>query len=160
MAVGGQKNPRVILEDINGFFELLVMLGEYSIKKLIFTSSSAIYGAPQNPEMPMTEETPLKGSNMYAAGKVAGWVHRFILKKDLDVPEFPNPLSLSTEVGYYDGLGNKGSEWAYFTTGLSTKYALSKDISFVPGLYHQISMEDAVNTDDITYVQLSMRYVF
>ena len=71
-AVGGQKNPKLILDDINGFFGLLVMLGEYSIKKLIFTSSSAVYGAPENPELPMVEETPFRGRNMYAAGKIAG----------------------------------------------------------------------------------------
>jgi len=48
------------------------MLGEYNIKKLIFASSVAIYGVPDNPELPMTEETPLRGRNMYAAGKMTG----------------------------------------------------------------------------------------
>jgi UDP-glucose 4-epimerase len=68
----GQKNPRGILEDINSFFELLVMLVEHGIKKLIFASSVSVYGAPKNPELEMTEDTPFNGRAMYAAGKIAG----------------------------------------------------------------------------------------
>lgn len=92
--------------------------------------------------------------------KVAGWVHRFLLGYDINVLQLPNPLHLSTEVAYYDGLGNKGHDWAYFTTGLSTKFKLNDNLSFIPGVYHQISMEDSVNTNDVTYVALSMKYKF
>ena len=68
----GQKNPRGVLEDVNSFFELLVMLVEYGIKKLIFASSVSVYGMPKNPETEMTEDTPFNGRTMYAAGKIAG----------------------------------------------------------------------------------------
>ena len=68
----GQENPRVILEDINSCFELLVMLVENGIKKLIFASSVSVYGAPKYPELEMTEDIPFNGRAMYAAGKITG----------------------------------------------------------------------------------------
>jgi len=89
-----------------------------------------------------------------------GWVHRFILKKDVDVPEIPNPVSVSTEIAYYDGLANRGHDWAYFTTGLSTILKVNDNLSFIPAVYHQISMEDSVSTNDVTYAMLSMKYKF
>lgn len=93
--------------------------------------------------------------------KNVGAVHRFLLGYDMGVPEFPNPLKLTTEVAYYDGLSNRVSDWAYFTVGLSTKFAITKDISFVPGLYHQLTMDDSISKHkDITYTMLSMKYKF
>ena len=68
----GQKNPRGVLEDINSFFELLTMLVEYGIKKLIFASSVSVYGVPKDPELEMTEDSPFSGRTMYAAGKITG----------------------------------------------------------------------------------------
>lgn len=93
--------------------------------------------------------------------KNVGAVHRFLLGYDMGVPEFPNPLKLTTEVAYYDGLSNRVSDWAYFTVGLSTKFDITKDISFVPGLYHQLTMDDSISKHkDITYTMLSMKYKF
>ena len=92
--------------------------------------------------------------------KITGWVHRFILGKNVYVQDFKNPLYLSGELAYADGLGGVGHDWAYFTAGISTKFDITDNISFVPGLYQQISMEDTVNTNDDTYVQLSMKYKF
>jgi len=98
-----------------------------------------------------------QNSNAY----VTGWVHRFILGYDLNVPEIPVPLYLSSEVAYTDGLGGAAHDWSYATFGLSTKLKISDNLSFVPGLYQQISMDDSVNTrDDVTYCKLSMKYKF
>jgi len=97
----------------------------------------------------------------YANRKVTGWVHRFLLGYDMAVPELPNPLHLTTEVSYYDGLGNRVHDWAYFTAGISTKFNITENLAFVPGLYHQVTMDDSISKHkDITYTMLSMKYKF
>ena len=97
----------------------------------------------------------------YANRNVTGWVHRFLLGYDMTVPELPNPLHLITEVGYYDGLGNKVHDWGYFTAGISTKFNITDNLAFVPGLYHQVTMDDSISKHkDITYTMLSMKYKF
>ena len=90
----------------------------------------------------------------------AGWVHRFILGYDLNIPEIPGPLHLSSEVAYTDGLGGAEHEWSYNTFGISTTLKITENLTFVPGIYHQISMEDTVSTNDVTYTSLSLRYKF
>lgn len=103
-------------------------------------------------------EYPVSGGD--SNRKIAGWVHRFRLGYDVLVPELPNPLHLSTEVAYTDGLCAAEHDWSYFTTGLSTKFKIADNMTFVPGIYHQISMEDSVNTNDVTYAKISMKYKF
>ncbi len=93
--------------------------------------------------------------------KNVGWVHRFLLGYDMKVFELPRPLHLSTEVARYEGLANRASRWAYFTAGVSTKFDVTKNLSFVPALYHQVTMSSAISKHkDITYTVLSMKYKF
>lgn len=89
-----------------------------------------------------------------------GWVHRFILGYDLDCPEIPAPLHLSSEVAYNDGLLGRVHDWAYTTFGVSTEVEINKNMAFVPGLYHQFSMDDSICKRDVTYAMLSMNYKF
>lgn len=98
------------------------------------------------------------GSN-YKYSYITGWVHRFKLDYDLNVPELPQPLRLSSEVAYTDGLGGADHDWSYATFGISTKLRITDKLTFVPGLYHQISMDDSVSRrKDVTYCILSMKY--
>ena len=99
------------------------------------------------------------GSN-YKHHNITGWVHRFGLGYDLSVPELSNPLHLSGELAYTDGLGGAEHDWSYATFGASTKFKITGNLSFIPGLYHQISMDDSVCKRDVTYCSLSMRYKF
>ena len=93
--------------------------------------------------------------------KNAGWVHRFLLAYDMNVDELPNPLKLTTEVAYYDGLGNRVNDWAYFTAGLSTSFNITENLAFIPRIYHQVTMDDSISKHkDITYTMLSMKYKF
>lgn len=93
--------------------------------------------------------------------KISGAVHRFLLSYGLNIPDLKNPVKLSTEVAYYDGLGNKVSDWAYFTAGISTKIDITENLAFVPGVYHQVTMDDSISRHkDITYTMLSMKYKF
>ena len=97
----------------------------------------------------------------YTNRDVTGWVHRFILSYDMAVPQLPNSLRLSTEVAYYDGLGNKTHDWGYFTMGLATKFDITENLSFVPGIYHQTTLDESISSrKDITYTILSMKYKF
>ena len=91
----------------------------------------------------------------------SGWVHRFILGYDLETPQTPVPIHLSSEVAYTDGLGGAAHDWSYATFGASTKFEITENLAFVPGVYHQVSMDDSVcRRKDVTYCILSMRYKF
>ena len=93
--------------------------------------------------------------------KNAGWVHRFLIGRDINAFNLPNPVNLTTEVAYYDGLANRVSDWAYYTAGMSTKFNITNNLAFVPALYHQVTMDDSISKHkDITYTMLSMRYKF
>lgn len=71
----GEKNPQAVLEnDIVGFFNLLTLLTELGIKKLIHASSIAVYGAPKDPSQLITEEAPIGTRDMYGAAKIVGEV--------------------------------------------------------------------------------------
>lgn len=98
----------------------------------------------------------------YANSNTTGWVHRLGLGYKLPVSGLVEPLKLTSEIAYNDGYGGptKDHDWAYATFGVATKYALSKNLSLIPGLYHQISMDDSVNTHDVTYCKISMKYNF
>ena len=101
------------------------------------------------------------GSN-YRNRSITGWVHRFGLCYKLCVPELPEAIRLSSEIAYTDGLGGPSvdHDWSYATFGASTKLRITDNLSFVPGLYHQISMDDSVCKHDVTYCKLSMKYKF
>jgi len=93
-------------------------------------------------------ETPVSGGD--ANRKVAGWIHRFGF--DLPIKNEVLPLKLSSEVAYYGGLGNTTHDWAYANVGLSSSFPVCPNVTFVPGIYQQISFDDAVNSNkDITY---------
>lgn len=98
----------------------------------------------------------------YNNRKSAGWIHLFGLGYKLNVPELSEPLNLSAEISYRDGTGGgtKDHDWSHATLGVSTKFKISENLSFVPGVYHQISMDDSVCRRDITYCKLSMKYKF
>ena len=105
-------------------------------------------------------ETPA-GSG-YDNRDIAGWHHSFGLNRKLEIADIP-PITASAFVDYKDGLGggNIDHDWSHATFGLSTKVRISDNLSFVPGLYHQVTMDKSVSSrKDITYCTLSMKYEF
>ena len=101
----------------------------------------------------------------YDNNKISGWLHIFGVDYNLNVPDLPNPVSLSADVVYKDAAGcttasPKDHDWSHATLGISTKFAINKNLTFVPGVYHQISMDKSTNTRDVTYCKLSMKYKF
>ena len=98
----------------------------------------------------------------YNYAYITGWVHRFRLDYKIDLPQLlPTPLNLSNELAYTDGLGDAAHDWSYYTIGLSTKFAITENLTFAPGIYHQTTMDNSISKrDDITYTILSMKYKF
>jgi hypothetical protein len=91
----------------------------------------------------------------------SGWAHRFILGYDLQTPRIPEPLHLSSEVAYSDGIIGSDHDWAYATFGISTRFDITENMAFVPGVYQQITMDRSINQNkDITYCILSLKYKF
>jgi len=99
------------------------------------------------------------GSN-YRHHNITGWAHRFMLGYDLNLSTIPEPLHLSSELAYTDGLGGAVHDWSYATFGVSSGFKVTDNLTFVPGVYHQLSMDDSVCEHDVTYCILSMKYKF
>ena len=92
---------------------------------------------------------------------ITGWLHRFGLGYDLKVNELPNPLQLTSEVAYTDGLEGAAHDWSYATFGIATKLKITDKLTFTPRLYHQITMDKSITSrHNITYCVLSMTYKF
>jgi hypothetical protein len=71
-------------------------------------------------------------------------------------------LNLISEVAYTDGLGgrNVDHDWSYANAGVSTTVKITDDLTFVPAVYYQLSMDDSVNEHDELYGILSMKLRF
>ena len=103
-------------------------------------------------------------------GTASGWAHIFMLDYGLPIPgllpETPEQiLHLHTELVYNDGVHpggrNADHDWSNIVFGVSTDFDLGNNLSFTPGVYHQITMDDSVNDDkDETWVSLNMKYSF
>jgi len=111
------------------------------------------------------------GSRNLSGGTSSGWAHIFMLDYGLTVPGLlpdtpEQTLRLHTEMVYNDGVdprphGNADHDWSNIVFGVETDFDLGNNLTFTPGVYHQITMDDSVNDDqDETWVSLSMRYTF
>ena len=103
-----------------------------------------------------------------------GWMHILGVGYDLTVPELIPELPeqvvhLSADLVYNGGVGaayatgGNGTvdhDWSHFVFGATTDFDLGNNLAFAPGIYHQASMEDSVNSSDETWVSLSLKYKF
>lgn len=72
LLLSAAKNPRGCLRDnINGMYNLLEVITQKKIKKLVYASSVSIYGSSKD-NVPMTEDHPLRNRTMYGASKIVG----------------------------------------------------------------------------------------
>jgi uncharacterized protein (TIGR02001 family) len=99
--------------------------------------------------------------------KQGGWAYMVALDYDLTITGFmPNipeqVIGLRGELWYNDGVGashvDSGLSHAVFS--VSSPLDLTNNLTFTPGVYHQLSMEDDVNTEDETWMSLSLAYKF
>jgi len=103
-----------------------------------------------------------------------GWVHLFGIRYDLSIlgllkNRAQQDVHLSADIAYNDGTGancnaqaNTGvdHDWSHAVFGISTDFELSDDITFTPGIYYQVSMDDSVNTSDEYWISLSLTHKF
>lgn len=67
------ENPLQVLEDIDGFKHILELSKDFNVKRILFSSSSEVYGEPV--ELPQNEHTtPLNSKLPYAVVKNVGEV--------------------------------------------------------------------------------------
>ena len=100
-----------------------------------------------------------------AVSAVSGWIHVVGLGYDLTVdgflPETPEQtLHLSAAAVFNDGVLGVDHDWSHAVFGVSTDFDLGNNLSLTPGVYYQSSWEDTVNTEDETWVGVSMKYKF
>ena len=110
-----------------------------------------------------------------AAHQNAGWAHVLGLGYDLSLatlsPELPaQMLNLSAVLVYNDGVapgvvtnaasGSIEHDWSHAVLGVSTNFQLDQNMTVTPGFYHQLSMEDSVNSGDETWFTVNMNYKF
>jgi hypothetical protein len=110
------------------------------------------------------------GARAPGGGTASGFAHIFMLDYGWTVPgilpDTPEQvLNLHTEFVYNDGVGPAGQnvdqDWSNAVFGISTDFDLGNDLTFTPGVYHQITMDKSVNPDqDETWVTLGVRYRF
>ncbi len=105
------------------------------------------------------------------ANEASGFAHVFMLDYGLSVPGIlpdtdEQVLRLHTELVYNDGVdprpGSTGvdHDWSNIVFGVETDFDLGNNLSFTPGLYCQVSMDDSVNDEDETWVNLGLKYKF
>lgn len=126
---------------------------KYSFPELLGSTGLVPYGIT-------TYDYPAHSDDGFNNNHWAGWVHRFGLSYDLNVPNMPSPLHLSSDIAYTDGLRAAAHDWSFATFGISTILKLNKNMAFVPGIYQQVSMDDSVCDHDVTYCIISMKYKF
>lgn len=96
-----------------------------------------------------------------------GWVHVFGLNYDWVlpgvIPETPEQtITLLADVTYNDGFMGAGvdHDWSHATIGAAAPIPVVENVTFTPAVYHQISMEDTVNTENDTWATLSLSCQF
>jgi hypothetical protein len=125
---------------------------------------------PSNSGSAVGSKAVLPGTTTPSTGTASGFAHIFMLDYGMSIegllPEIPEQiLNLHAEVIYNDGVGPNGAnvdqDWSNAVFGVSTNFDLGNNLTFTPGIYHQITLDDSVNDDkDETWVSLSMKYAF
>lgn len=70
----------------------------------------------------------------------------------------PLSLDLSAEVWYNGGQYNVDTGWSHAIFGSALNMPLSEKLTFTPGVYYQVSMEDDINDEDEWWTMLSLAY--
>ncbi|MFH1719118.1 MAG: hypothetical protein ABIF19_17320 [Planctomycetota bacterium] len=111
---------------------------------------------------------PSESETAAGARDISGWAHIFAVGYDWTVsgilPDTPEQtLHLSAETMYNDGMLVAGADhdWSHLLFGISTDFTLADNLSFTPGLYHQVTMDSSINDDkDETWLTLGVKCEF
>ena len=105
------------------------------------------------------------------SGGSSGFAHIAMLDYQFAIP---GPLSsipeqiikLHSELVFNDGVDPRpmgpgvDHDWSNLVLGASTDFDLGNNITLTPGVYHQLSFEDTVNTSDEWWATLGAKYAF
>lgn len=129
-----QKDPVAVLDDLGGIASFFALAQKYKAKKVLFASSSEVYGEPI--KMPNQENDPLNPKTTYGVVKAAG-------------EEF---------VKVYDGLGLPGTALRFFNVygprqdASSEGFVVGKFIKQVLSGQRPTVFGDGRQTRDFIYV--------
>lgn len=70
--------------NVNGTLKVLIAAKDTDVKKVVFASSSAVYG--DNESLPLREDTPLRPLSPYAVNKVTGEMYCQVFTKNYGLP--------------------------------------------------------------------------
>jgi opacity protein-like surface antigen len=138
----------------------------FGIKGLV-PSYVLIKGWPSN-------SNTLVGARNPNGGTYSGFAHVFMLDYALPTKGFitdEQTFNFHMETVYNGavdprpGGGYTDHDWTHVLLGVSTDFDLGHDLTFTPGVYHQITMEDdpvkGVNPDhNMTWASLTVKYKF
>ena len=107
-------------------------------------------------------------------GTYSGCAHVFMLDYALPLQGFitdEQTFNFHVETVFNDGVdprpagGYTSSDWTHVVMGVSTDFDLGNNLTFTPGVYHQITMEDSSTTGvspdhNITWASLTLKYKF
>jgi hypothetical protein len=98
----------------------------------------------------------------YDNRNMAGFIHAFGFDYSINIEDLQNPLNVSAEMEYRDGLGGDDfdHDFSHITLGASNAFEITGDLTFTPGIYYQISMDKSVNNENVIYTALNMHYEF
>lgn len=93
---------------------------------------------------------------------MAGFIHTFGVEYSMNIKDLQNPLNISADMEYRDGLGGDDfdHDFSHITLGTSSAFEITENLSFTPGIFYQISMDDSVCDEDVLYSALNMHYEF
>lgn len=142
------------LQELNGAFSWPKLLG---IKGLV-PSYVLVKMWPSNGDSPVSQAT--------------GFAHIFMLDYGLNIgsiiPDAKEQiLNLHAEVIYNDGVDPRPNgpgvdhDWSDAVFGVSTGFEVAKNLTFTPGIYHQVSMDKSVNNEKhLTWASAGLSYKF
>lgn len=129
-----QQDPLIVLDDLRGIASFFALAKKYRVKKVLFASSSEVYGEPL--KMPNREDDPLNPKTTYGVVKAAG--EEFVkVYSDLGLP--------GAALRFFNVYGpRQDSSSEGFVVGIFIKQALSGKRPTVFG--------DGLQTRDFVYV--------
>ena len=104
------------------------------------------------------------------APEASGFAHIFMMDYQFqlpgytaDIPELP--VRLHSELVYNDGVDPRGiggvdHDWSNWVIGAATDLDLGYNITLIPAVNYQISMDKSVNPDNETWATISAKWAF
>ncbi|MBN2063530.1 MAG: hypothetical protein JW745_01925 [Sedimentisphaerales bacterium] len=91
---------------------------------------------------------------------VSGYFHVLRLNTMMPIPDTEKTLTFQAETVYRGDVYGRGYGFSHVQLSASTGFDMGNGFVLTPGIYHQISIMDSVNTEDEWWTQLSLSKSF